>query len=140
MMPVELHEATPADEYVFPGCPLKLEMSAVPIMMFILYHKLSLKTGQDLIELLAAHFPYGHRAMTSLYRLKSYWRKRCQQSEHVRTLVCSSCDSLLKRDESCHRAECLAIGSPTTAFLMLDIRVALEQLFRGMTLCMNCYS
>lgn len=67
----------PAEEFVFPGCPLKLDMSVVPIVMFILRNKLSLKVGQDLIELLTAHFPDGHKAMTSLYRLKSYWRKKC---------------------------------------------------------------
>ena len=72
---------TDADERIFPGCPLTLNLSAVLIMEFLVHHKISQKAAEDIVELLTAHFPPGHKMLTSLYRLKSHWRKQSAMSK-----------------------------------------------------------
>jgi hypothetical protein len=93
-------DPTVFDEYVFPGCPLQTNISSVRIMAYIFCHKLSQSAAEDLIELLTAHFPDDHKAMTSLYRLKLHWKKKCKKINYVKALVCSSCESLVEKDDS----------------------------------------
>ena len=101
-------------------------------MEYLVRHMLSQKAAEDLVELLTAHFPQGHKLCTSLYRLKSFWRKQSNLSGYDKTVVCSSCDSILQEGEKqCGRPECLEISLPPVEFLQLNIETALGQLLHG---------
>ena len=107
-----LHDDDDVD--LFDGCPLKLSVSTALIMAFILRHKLSMKASEDLVQLICAHFPTGHSMMTSLFKLKSYWKKKCPQPQYTKHHVCVSCDTLLEQTDSlcsdslCSDPECRA--------------------------------
>ena len=121
------------DDVIFPDCPLKKNISTILIMSYIIRHKLSLKAAQYLIELLVCHFPEGHTALTSLFKLKSYWKKRCLQPKHVKDRICTNCDGLLQANETkCQRPECCDMSMLYNEFLALDIETAIGQLFHGM--------
>ena len=87
---------TDADERIFPGCPLTLNLSAVLMMEFLVHHKISQKVAEDIVVLLTAHFLPGHKMFTSLYRLKSHCRKQCGMSKYEKRLVCSNCDTIMQ--------------------------------------------
>ena len=112
---------TDADERIFPGCPLTLNLNAVLIMEFLVHHKISQKAAEDIVELLSAHFPPGHKMFTSLYRLKSHWRKQSAMSKYEKRLVCSNCDIIMQEDEQhCGHPECLGVCRPFE-FLVLKL-------------------
>jgi RNA polymerase subunit RPABC4/transcription elongation factor Spt4 len=125
-----------ADNDVFPGCPLSVDMSCVLTMTFILHHKLSLKAAQDLIELITSHLPPGHKAVTSLYRLRSYMKKKGGISFDRKAAVCSLCHSLLPKDaESCPNATCQENDVEADDFLVFDVQASLAKLFHDKEFC-----
>ena len=130
---------TDADERIFPGCPLTLNLSAVLIVEFLVHHKISQKAGEDIVELLTAHFPPGHKMSTSLYRLKCHRRKQSAMSKYEKRLVCSNCDTIMQEHEQ-HRGhpEFLGVCRPLE-FLALNIETALGQLLRGRHFDNSCH-
>lgn len=125
------------DDFVFPSCPLQLLVttSSVFILLFILQHKLSNAAAQSLLELMTAHFPPGHKAVTSMYRLKTLFQKKFQTAQHSKPLVCSLCEDLLPDTETrCPRPECKDAAVPPNEFVMFDVETVLAQLFRYITL------
>ena len=94
-----------SDEHLFSGCPLTLDESTVLLTCFIARHKLSMKAAGDLIQLMCAHFPEGHFAMTSLYRLRSA--------------------------VSCPNSVCVNAKASLFEFLVLNVVSALGKLFKG---------
>lgn len=129
------HNEKLSDDFVFPGCPLMVTTSSVFIPLFILKHKLSNIAAEDLLELLSAHFPQGHKAAKSLYLLKKNFGRRFQPLVRANPLLCSLCEDLLSDNEtSCPRLECKNAGSPPNEFLMFNIEDALAELLRGMTI------
>ena len=52
---------------VYDGCPLPCQISTILVMSLINRHKLTQRAAQDVIKVLIAHFPDGHRSFTSLY-------------------------------------------------------------------------
>ena len=103
-----------------------LNLSAVLIMEFLVHHKIPQKAAEDIVELLTAHFPPGHRMFTSLYRLKSHWRKQSAMSKYEKRFVCSNCDTIMQEDEQhCGHPECLGVCRPLE-FLVLNIELLMD--------------
>ena len=123
------------EDYVFPGCDLSVRMNCVLIITFVLHHKLSMKAAQDLIELITANLPNGHKVVTSVYQLKSYMKKKGAMYYVNKASVCSQCQSLLPKDtQSCSNSTCQDLGSEPNAVLVVDILASLTKLFEGFNL------
>ncbi|XP_062510906.1 uncharacterized protein LOC134186832 isoform X2 [Corticium candelabrum] len=114
------------EDLLFPGCPLTKRSSSVLIMLFILQHKLSAQACKDLMQLISAHFPVGHRAMTSLYCLKSYLHKTCAPMKPMKAFVCPSCEDLIANS---------ADQCGTYEFLFFYVKNALSRLFKDSEFC-----
>ena len=126
------HDDHLANEFVFPGCPLNVTTSSVFLLLFILKHKLTNEAAEDLLQLLIAHFPPGHMAETSLYRLKKHFKNRFQPFEKTNRLVCSVCEDLLPENEiSCPRLECKKAELPANEFVIFNVESALAELVHG---------
>jgi hypothetical protein len=129
-----------SDDYVFPGCPLSINMSCVLIRTFILHHKISLKAAQDLIELITAHLPNNHNAVTSLYKLRSYMKKKGGPAYDRKAAVCSLCHSLLPKDtETCPNASCEENSGDTHDFLVFDVKASLASFFQCYNLLFSSF-
>ena len=123
------------EDYVFPGCDLSVRMSCVLIITFVLHHKLSMKAAQDLIELITAYLPNGHKGVTSFYQLKSYMKNKGAVSYASKASVCSQCQLLLPKDtQSCPNGTCQDLGSEPNEFLVFDVQASLTKLFEGFNL------
>jgi hypothetical protein len=86
--------------------------------------RISLKAVQDLIELITAHLPNNHNAVTSLYKLRSYMKKKGGPAYDRKAAVCSLCHSLLPKDtETCPNASCQENGGQTHEFLVFDVKL-----------------
>ena len=129
------HERSLAGEedLLFPGCPLIKRSSPVLIMLFILQHKLSVQACKDQMQLISAHFPLGHHAMTSLYWLKSYLNITCAPMKPMKAFVCPRCEDLIaNRADQCNREQCQEATAKPYEFLIFNVKDALARLFKGL--------
>ena len=116
---------------VYDGCLLPCQISTILVMSLINRHKLTQRAAQDVIKVLIAHFPDGHRSFTSLYTLKTRFAALVgRQPEGEQIKFCTNCNTVLQSSNSC---DCYQNGDKPQVgqFIQLGIEKQIQQLFKG---------
>ena len=109
------------------------KMAALLIFhIFVTEHKLSNRAMEDLIRLINALLPSGHKFVRSGYLLKKYFVTLFKEPLPKKHKYCSICmGSIAALSNSCGNENCRAASATVKEFLEIDLRNQLSRLYRG---------
>lgn len=102
------------------------------VMLFSLRHQLSGKALIDLVKVLRALLPDGHKFVTSAYLLKKYFADLFGEPAPTRHSYCGNCLGRIRKGQAeCLKTKCQNSKKKIEYFLELDLHMRLCQLYRG---------
>ena len=109
------------------------KMAALLIFhLFVTEHKLSNHAMEDLIRLINALLPSGHKFVRSGYLLKKYFVTLFQEPLPKKHKYCSICmGSIAALSNTCGNENCQAASATVKEFLEIDLRNQLSRLYQG---------
>lgn len=115
------------------------KMAALLIFhLFVTEHKLSNHAIEDLIRLINALLPSGHKFVRSGYSLKKYFVTLFQEPLPKKHKYCSICmGSIAALNNSCGNKNCQAANATVKEFLEIDLRNQLSRLYQDTLLLFN---
>ena len=102
------------------------------VMLFSLRHQLSGKALIDLIKVLHAFLPDGHKFVASAYLLKKYFADLFGEPAPTKHSYCGNCLGRIQKGHAeCLKEKCQNSKKKIEYFLELDLHIRLCQLYRG---------
>lgn len=102
------------------------------VMLFSLKHQLSGKALIDLLKVLHALLPDGHKFVASAYLLKKYFADLFGEPAPMRHSYCGNCLGRIRKGRpECLKEKCQKSKKKIEHFLELDLHMRLCQLYRG---------
>lgn len=104
----------------------------VLVMLFTLRHQLSGRALIDLLKVLHALLPDGHRFVASAFLLKKYFADLFGEPSPKKHSYCGNCLGRIRnRQTECLKEKCQKSKKKIEHFLELDLHMRLCQLYRG---------
>lgn len=131
----EENDNEPSDDDVplYEGAKVSKIGAMIVVMLFALRHKLSGQALIDLVKVLCALFPDGHKFVTSAYLLKKYFADLFGEPAPKKHSYCGNCLGRIRMGQAeCLKDKCRGAKKKIENFLELDLHLRLCQLYRGM--------
>lgn len=117
---------------LYKGAQVSKLGALIIVMLFSLRHKLSGQALIDLVKVLRALLPDGHKFVSSAYLLKKYFADLFGEPAPRKHSYCGNCLGRIQRDQAeCTKDKCRNAKKKMEHFLELDIHMRLCQLYRG---------
>ena len=101
------------------------------VMLFSLRHQLSGEALIDLVKVLCALLPNGHKFVSSTYLLKKYFADLFGEPAPKKHSYCGNCLGRIRKDQAeCYKEKCRN-AKKIEHSLELDLHTRLCQLYRG---------
>lgn len=120
------------DVPLYEGANVSKLGALIVIMLFSLRHKLSGQALIDLVKVLRALLPDGHKFVTSAYLLKKYFADLFGEPAPKKHSYCGNCLGRIRWGQAeCTKDKCRNAKKKIEHFLELDLHMRLCQLYRG---------
>ena len=130
----EMHEEETSDDNVplYEGAKVSRLGALILVMLFSLRHQLSGQALIDLVKVLRALLPDGHKFIASAYLLKKYFADLFGEPAPKKHAYCGNCLGRIRKGQAaCFKEKCRNAKKKIEYFLELDLHMRLCQLYRG---------
>ena len=117
---------------LYKGARVSRLRAFVLVMLFTLRHQLSGRALIDLLKVLHALLPDGHRFVASAFLLKKYFADLFGEPSPKKHSYCGNCLGRIRNPQTeCLKEKCQKSKKKIEHFLELDLHMRLCQLYRG---------
>lgn len=125
-------EISDDDVPLYNGASVSKLGALILVMLFSLRHQLSGQALVDLVKVLRALLPDGHKFVSSAYSLKKYFSELFGEPLPRKHSYCGNCLGRIRKGEaSCSKEKCRNSKKKIEHFLELNLHLRLCQLYRG---------